>query len=252
MPAGDNGHTTCTIPWLAPIDLHQSASYRRQCLIPFYLFPPHQGPLRQTDHSLAQPWLEMFLSSFPCPAWPAQSISLLCLRDFTLVFLNTDLLCDVTNRFGSLFLVSLHDTYSLRWSAHSYLFLAPCGRTKSLGAEGGVVVAGTVVVDPATTPTPRTRRVSSAADLLLACHPLRTDGHHLRGLFTPDPQYPLSRSPSSAFLLHLAHLSGSHHLVLRWPCHFLTQLTGKADRPRFQCINLVLKRLSPWRILKAR
>ncbi|KAJ5971085.1 uncharacterized protein N7479_001003 [Penicillium vulpinum] len=76
---------------------------------------------------------------------------------------------------------------------------AHCGRTKSLAVEVVEVADGTVDDVLATTPTPLTRRALSVVDLHLVCHLLRMGGHHLLGLSTPDPQFPPTLSPSSAF-----------------------------------------------------
>lgn len=185
MPAEGSGHTISTIPWLARIDLQQSAQHHPRCLILAHPFPPPLDLPRPTGLFLTQRWLEMYLSLFPCPAWPIQFIFLPCPRDSTPGYLNTDPPCGATSRYEFLFPANRPDTYSPPLNVPLSLSPARCGRTKSLVVEVVVVAAGTVDDVLATTPTPLTRLALSAVDLHLACL-LRTGGRHLLGLSTPD------------------------------------------------------------------
>lgn len=186
MPAEGSGHTISTIPWLARIDLQQSAQHHPRCLILAHPSPPPLDPPRPTGPSLTQHWLGTYLSLFPCPAWPIQFILLPCPRDSTPGYLNTDPPCDATSRYEFLFPASRPDTYSPRLNVPLSSSPARCGRTKSLVVEVVEVAAGTVDDVPATTPTPLTRLALSAVDLHLACRLLRMGGPHLLGLSTPD------------------------------------------------------------------
>lgn len=185
------------------------------------------------------------------PAVPKSSIP---------VFLNTALPCAATNRCEFLFLVNLLATFSRLLSVPSSLFPVHCDRISRATEAGVEVVVSTLADDPAIITPTRPACSVLADDHLSECPSPKMATRHRQARCTRGQPwlFPMLASPLFVCLpLHALPLTCRPPVLdcrqdLCRLCNSHTSAIVKVARPPSPCINLALKRLSPWLISRAR